>query len=144
MQKTIKVVKVVKQASFAFILSGVLLGCSAHSPMIIQDTTDTHIISDKKYPSHQDKVFLTQQPLPANAEFEVIADIQVGKIWYGPSNSVYESMATRARELGADAVVEIRTWTQPSGFSWAAPHGAGKAVKLKDHNIVVQMEGEMK
>ncbi len=102
------------------------------------------MVSETKYPSHQDKVFLTQQPLPANAEFEVIADIQVGKIWYGSSDNVYESMATRARELGADAVVEIRTWTQPSGFSWAAPHGASKAVKLKDQNIIEQMEGEMK
>jgi len=144
MEKAIKTVNIVKQASFVFILSGILLGCSAHSPMIIHDTTDTHKISENKYPSHQNKVFLTQQPLPAGTEYEVIADIQVGKIWYGSSGNVYESMATRARELGADAVVEIRTWTQPSGFSWAAPHGAGKAVKLKDHNVINQMKGEMK
>jgi len=144
MKRSIKIVNVVKRVSIVFILSSVLFGCSAHSPMIIQDTTDAHIISEIKYPSHQNKVFLTEQALPANAEFEVIADIQVGKIWYGSSDSVYESIATKARELGADAVVEVRTWTQPSGFSWAAPHGSGKAVKLKDQNIIAQMDGEMK
>jgi uncharacterized protein YbjQ (UPF0145 family) len=37
-----------------------------------------------------------------------------------------------ARELGADAVVEVSIWRQPAGFAWATPHGSGKAVHLID------------
>jgi hypothetical protein len=41
-------------------------------------------------------------------------------------------MAKRARELDADAVVDAKTWHQPSGWSWAAPNGSGLAVHVKD------------
>jgi uncharacterized protein YbjQ (UPF0145 family) len=41
-------------------------------------------------------------------------------------------MADRARELGANAIIQAKTWRQPSGFSWAAPHGSGQAVRIKD------------
>jgi uncharacterized protein YbjQ (UPF0145 family) len=41
-------------------------------------------------------------------------------------------MAKRARQLGADAVIDVDTWRQPSGFAWAAPHGSGKAVKFRN------------
>lgn len=39
-------------------------------------------------------------------------------------------LAEGARELGADTVVEVKTWHQPAGWSWSAPHGSGKAVKI--------------
>lgn len=120
----------------------VLAGCSAHSPMIMKNTTDTEVVSSNSYASHQNKIFLTEESLPANSQAEVIANIGVGKVWYGNSKNVYESMATRARELGADAVVEIKTWKQPSGFSWFAPHGSGKAIKLQDQSILSKMKGE--
>jgi uncharacterized protein YbjQ (UPF0145 family) len=41
-------------------------------------------------------------------------------------------MAERARQLGANAIIQAKTWHQPSGFSWAAPHGSGQAVRVKD------------
>lgn len=135
---------IVKQTSLMVFVLSMLLGCSAHSPMIVKNTTNTNMVSSKKYPSHHNKVFLTQQSLPPNVEYEIIAEINVGKIWYGKSDDVYESIAIRAKELGADAVVEIKRWKQPSGFSWAAPHGSGKAVKLKDLNFISKMQGEMK
>jgi hypothetical protein len=43
---------------------------------------------------------------------------------------VLQSLADGARELGADVVVDVKTWHQPSGWSWVAPHGSGKAVKI--------------
>lgn len=109
-----------------------LSGCSAHDPFIITNTTDSLPVSQSKYPNHHDKVFITQQPLPAGVEFELISTVDVGKIWYGSSNDVLASMADRARELGANGVVQAKTWIQPSGFSWAAPHGSGQAVRISD------------
>ncbi len=57
--------------------------------------------TSKQYSAHNDKVFLTKQSLPLNTNYEMIALIE-GKVWYGAADSAYESMAIRARELGAD------------------------------------------
>jgi len=91
-------------------------GCSAHNPFIVTDTTDSVPVGNSKYAAHHDKVFVTQQALPANIPYEVISQIEVGKVWYGGSDSVLVSMADRARELGANAVIQVRTWHQPSGW----------------------------
>ena len=59
----------------------------------------------------KDKV--TEDSLPANIDFEPISTIDVGKVWYGSSQDVYVSMATRARELGANVVIQAKRWRQP-------------------------------
>ena len=120
-----------------------LTGCSAHSPFILVPTTDTHHKTTNKFQAHENKVFLTKESLPPGIEFEEIAQIEVGKVWYGSPEGVYKTMADRARKLGADAVIEIATWHQPAGFSWAAPQGSGKAIKLIDRSSVdFSMEGQ--
>ena len=113
----------------AFLLS--LSGCSAHSPMIIKNTTDSSPVSTQ-FPPTSERVFITAQALPANVEYVVVSKIDVGKIWYGSSENSFIAMAQRARELGANAIIQARTWHQPSGFSWAAPHGSGLAVRIQD------------
>jgi hypothetical protein len=113
-----------------------LAGCSAHSPFIITDTTQSSSVSHKKYAAHSEKVFITTQSLPSSIEFELISTIDVGRIWYGSSGDVYTSMADRARELGANVIIQAKTWRQPSGSSWAAPHGSGQAVRLVDIKIL--------
>jgi hypothetical protein len=117
-------------ATFVALSAWCLAGCAAHSPMIIKNTTDTHPIGQSQYPPHHDKVFVTQQSLPSSVAVDQLATIEVGKIWYGSSKNVEISMADRARELGANAVIQVKTWHQPSGFSWAAPHGSGVAVRV--------------
>jgi hypothetical protein len=120
-------------------------GCStAHDPFIIRDTTSASMQSPITYPAHNRKVFLTQQLLPADIHYELIEKIEVGKIWYGSTKDVSQSIADRARQIGADAVVEMKTWRQPSGFSWAAPHGSGKAVRLSENatNSLSNLKGQ--
>ncbi len=130
----------------AILLSGILLlaGCSAHSPFIVKNTEDVTAVSKNKYPTHSNKVLLTSQNLPESAKFEVLEQIEVGKIWYGSSKKVALSLAERARVIGADAVIDYKTWTQPSGFSWFAPHGSGSAIKILDKSSVdlSSMQGE--
>jgi hypothetical protein len=106
--------------------------CSAHSPFIVTNTTQSSAISQNKYSAHNDRVFITVQSLPSSVEFDLISNIDVGRIWYGSSQNIYTSMADRARELGANAIIQAKTWHQPSGFSWAAPHGSGQAVRMSD------------
>ena len=109
-----------------------LMSCSAHNPFIITNTTQAENVSNNKYAPHTNKVFITSESLPTTANFEIIASIEVGKVWYGSTKNISSSMAVRAREIGADAVIEVETWRQPSGWSWAAPHGSGKAIKILD------------
>jgi hypothetical protein len=117
-------------------LVGCLQGCSAHNPFIITNTTQSTPVSQAKYSAHNDKVFITAQSLPASAGFDLISTIDVGQIWYGSSGDVYTSLANRARELGANAVIQVKTWRQPSGFSWAAPHGSGQAVRISEIKVL--------
>lgn len=107
-----------------------LAGCSAHNPLIVGHTTQVQPVSSESYAAHQARVLVTEAKLAPEVEYEVIAQIDVGRAWYGRSMSVHEQLARRARDLGADAVVEVETWFQPSGYSWWAPHGRGKAVKI--------------
>jgi len=111
-----------------------LSGCSAHNPFIITNTTQSSPVSKNQYPVYTGKVFITEQSLPVSIEFDVISTVDVGKVWYGSSSNVYASMADRAREVGANAIIQVRTWRQPSGWAWAAPHGSGQAIKIKDLN----------
>jgi len=112
-----------------------LAGCTAHSPMIVKSTTDTEQHSAKKYAPHANKVFITESDLGPAVKYELLERIEIGKVWYGSGDDVKESLAERARQIGADAVIQVATWHQPSGFSWAAPHGSGKAVKILEGDL---------
>ncbi len=113
-----------------------LTGCSAHSPFILTSTTDVNQPSATRYAPHSSRILVTSANLPATAKYEVLGQLEVGKVWYGSSRNVLQSLADGARNLGADAVVEVKTWRQPSGWSWAAPHGSGMAVKITEPGSV--------
>ena len=117
-------------------LVGVIAGCSAHSPMILKNTTDVGPVLSQRYPSHSNPVLIVEGPLPSDVEYEIIASIDVGKIWYSGADGILVEMARRGRELGADAVINVKRWRQPSGFAWAAPHGEGQAVKILNKDKV--------
>ena len=117
------------QAACALVVMFALTGCSAHSLFIAKGTTDRVPASQEEYAPHSNPVFVTTASLPPTAKYEVVAQIEVGKAWYGSDKRVLQTLAERGRELGADAVIETKTWHQPSGWSWASPHGSGKAIK---------------
>jgi hypothetical protein len=100
-----------------FIIVMGLTGCSAHNPFIVKNTTDVNQVGATKYPPHSNRVYVTSASLPATAKYEVLGTLEIGKVWYGSSDNVLQSLADGARELGADAVVEVKTWHQPSGWS---------------------------
>lgn len=125
-----------RQIIWMCFIVALLFGCSAHNPFIAKNTTDTEIISQTKYAPHNNPIYVTEASLPANAKYEVMAQLEVGKIWYGSSGDVLQSLADGARKIGADAVIEVKTWHQPSGWSWAAPHGSGKAIKVTEPTSV--------
>ncbi len=74
------------------------------------------------------RTFITEKSVD-KALYTTIKDIKVSKKWYGSTEEMYGDLAAKAREVGADAVINARTWHSPSGFAWAAPHAGGIAVK---------------
>lgn len=107
-----------------------LAGCSAHNPFIIKNTTDIKQQGTSQYSEHNNRVYIITASLPGTVKYEVLANLEIGKVWYGSSKNVLQSLADGARKVGADAVIDVKTWHQPSGWSWAALHGSGKAIKI--------------
>lgn len=116
-------------ARVAAILS--LSACTAHSPMILRNTVDvTPAAGASAAAPHSRKVWVTEGGLPAPVKYEALGTLDAGTIWYSGADKVSQQMADRARTMGADAVINVRRWRQPSGFAWSAPHGSGQAVKI--------------
>jgi uncharacterized protein YbjQ (UPF0145 family) len=75
-------------------------------------------------------VYVTKAKLPTTVKYEVLGQIEAAKAWYGSDDWSLDELADGARKLGADAVVDVGIWHQPSGWAWSAPHGTGTAVKI--------------
>jgi len=134
----------IKIFTILLIVGFFLISCSTHSPVNANKRTEIINESTKNFPSHNEKVFLTKETLPMGINYEVLGKIEVSGGGGGiPSmETVYTAMANQAREFGADAVIEIRTWRQPSLFSWASPQGSGKAIKLVKKMDFSEINGE--
>lgn len=111
-------------------------GCAVHSPMRMTSMTSVSKQAEKTFPPRTGKVFMTKGVLPASAKFESIAQIDTGKVSYGDTDVVFIDMANKARELGADAVIQVVSWYQVAAWAWAAPHGKGHAIKILDKDSV--------
>ena len=108
-----------------------LAACTAHNPFDVTPVTDSTQVSPAAYPASTSRIRVTTESLPAGT-YTAIGQVDAGSNWYGPDTDAEKMMADRARAMGADAIIQAKLWHQPSGFSWAAPHGSGLAVKLAD------------
>lgn len=75
------------------------------------------------------KIWITSGDLPEGS-YTILQKLNVAKGWYGATEDAEEDMADRARALGADAVILVKTWQSPSFVAWATPHASGEAVKF--------------
>ncbi|MGV8997456.1 MAG: hypothetical protein ACOH12_10965 [Parvibaculaceae bacterium] len=110
-----------------------IAGCSSpHSPMSTKQyrETPTQTSSAKTYPAHKRKVWITVADLPANVKYDVIEQIDVGAHWYGSVAKLNPLFAKVARKAGADAVIRVKTWYQPTSPVIISPEGVGQAVKI--------------
>jgi hypothetical protein len=117
----------------AFLLLLVAFGCAQDNAMTAN--SDRVIFTgapDVSRPSRGGKVFLTEDAVPSRGGYKVLGEIKVVRIWDAGYSPIYQEMANKALEIGADAVVEITTWRMPSSGSFAAPQGNGKAIKVDE------------
>lgn len=115
-------------------------GCATHSPMRMSNAASVTSKSTTTYAAHTNKVFVTEAVLASSIQFERLGQIDIGMTTYSSMDEVLKRLANKARELGADAVVDVHTWRQPSGWAWIAPQGKGQAVRFTDKASIDFME----
>jgi hypothetical protein len=84
----------------------------------------------KTYPAHGNPVRVVRGDLPPGASYEVLGMVKAIEDSYGSAEQVEKKIAERAREIGADAIIQVKVWHSPRPFAWAAPHAEGLAVKI--------------
>jgi len=118
----------------AMILVG--FGCAQDNAMMVSDnTTLFNGTADPSHTAQDSKIFLTTDPVPFRDGYKLLGEIKVLTVWWGGFDPVYQEMANKALEIGADAVVEMKTWRQPAGGSWAAPQASGMAIQVNDEKF---------
>lgn len=132
-----------KKAYLAMMVAPLFLsGCAVHSPMLGFNRTELTRQSEVTYAAHTNEVFVYKAALPEAVKYEHICQVDVGKVWWGGQGWVMKDMANRARKVGGNAVIDVNTWKQPSGWAWAAPHGNGQIIKVADPSILKSAELE--
>ncbi|MBS7777704.1 hypothetical protein [Acidovorax sp. CCYZU-2555] len=89
-------------------------------------------------------ILMTKGSLPPEVKVEVVGEIRAQQSFYGDTSRVYESMAAKARQVGADAVVEVKVKYRVAAFAWGAPSISGVGIKIIDDGGVdiKKLEGE--
>lgn len=89
-------------------------------------------------------ILMTKGSLPPEVKVEVIGEIRANQAFYGDTSRVYASMAAKARQAGADAVVQVKVKYRVAAFAWGAPSVSGVGVKIIDDGGVdiKKLEGE--
>jgi hypothetical protein len=82
------------------------------------------------------KVLVTTSALPAEGEFKVLGPLNVQSRWPGFTSKATKLLAEKARNMGANVVVEARTWQAPAFPAGIAPHGSGIAVRIVDEDLL--------
>lgn len=91
------------------------------------------MLSDDKAPklaANAGPVCMLRSPLPVDVKYKIVGAINSSKRTYGSVSELIPLMASDARAIGADAVVNLTTGQKMGLLAWARPVGNGMAVKL--------------
>lgn len=84
-------------------------------------------------PANTNPILIYEEGLPPGVDYEVVdAEVEVAKRWYGPVADIHNMLADKARKLHANAIINVHVWYAPNFPAFAAPHGSGIAVRVKD------------
>jgi len=126
--------------ALAIVLSFVVFCCGAHGAVGEEQTAGGSYASTSDIQSG--RVLVTFNALPPDGGYEVIGPISVYKRWFGGLATARRLLADRARELGANAVVESRLWLAPAFPAQVAPHGSGIAVRVTHPEVLQNLVDE--
>ncbi len=108
---------------------GLRLLFSAVLPIAAAGCGTSVSVPDTHYPPYNHPVFLTKDLPPEGAQVEVIGRIELRRGWYASMDPLLDELVDRARQVGADGVVQLRTGRTVTPFAWAVPYAEGLAVR---------------
>ena len=82
--------------------------------------------------AHNQPVCLLKASLPANVRYTVLGPIEGSKEFYGSVSEIIPLMAQEARNIGADAIINMATGQKMGMWAWSRPYGTGTAVKMNN------------
>ena len=82
------------------------------------------------------KIFLTGESLPDGATYQELGEIKIIRIGSVGFPAIYQALANKALDVGADAVIKVTLWRQPTTKTFGSEQGAGTAVKFEDASKV--------
>jgi hypothetical protein len=84
-------------------------------------------------------VVVLQSSLPAGIEFKDLGSVKANaRGGYSSVESLYPILATEARKMGANAVINAKGGRTVTAWSWAAPYVGGTAVRVDN---IEQLKG---
>jgi len=106
--------------------------CTPTNPFLVTSEVHVESLSQAVYEPHHGPVVVVKGPLPDGIRYAEIARVWYAAGSYGGAAPVLRKLAARARELGANALIDTHVWFQPAGIGWATPHAEATAVKVLD------------
>ena len=82
------------------------------------------------------KIFLSGESLPDGIKYQKLGEIKIIRIDDVGFPAICQALANKALDVGADAVVEIALWRQPTTKTFGSAQGVGVAVKFEEGSEV--------
>jgi hypothetical protein len=96
-------------------------GCSAHSPMILKNTTDVApAAATKQLSPHSRPILIVRGALPSTVRFELIAQVDAERIWYGSTEAgaACEAAGCGCAYRGGHVASALRLFVGRATWSW--------------------------
>ena len=117
----------------AVLLALVCFGCAQDNAITANRDRDLFIGKPAaEAPAAKKKIFLTEESLPKTANYQRLGEIKIIRIDDVGFPAIYQALANKALDVGADAVVEIAIWRQPTTTTFGSAQGVGTAVKFNN------------
>ncbi len=114
-------------------VAAVLAGCAgARSTVYEGERVGRARMLPKEEVQLDKPILMIKGNLPPEMKVEVIGEVRANQAFYGDTSRVYASMAAKARQVGADAVVQVKVKYRVSALAWSAPTVSGVGVKIID------------
>jgi hypothetical protein len=115
------------------LLALVCFGCAQDNAITANTDRDLFIGKPAAVaPEANKKIFLTEESLPDGVKYQELGEIKIIRMGSVGFPAIYQAIANKALDVGADAVIKIGVWRQPTNRTFGSEQGAGVAVKFED------------
>jgi hypothetical protein len=124
------------RTSYLFLL-GILAFSAGCSPV-----SSSNAIPASPASQSQGPVLVSQEAVPTGIEYKVLGTVKANfRAGYDRAESLYPLLASEAKKLGANAVVNAKGGRRVTAFSWSAAYVDGTAIRIADTESLRRLSG---